>query len=115
MMKHLAMRSVYWSGMAQDIEDFYNECQHCNPLMRKNKEPEELPEEESKRPFECIFMDGFKTAAGESGITIIDKHTGFIWARKVGDIETGTALKIKAALDETMGPNIYFIKKMKTD
>ena len=66
--------------------------------MRRNKEPEDLPEEETKRPFECISMDGFKTASGESGLALIDNHTGFIWARKVGDIEAGTALKIRNVL-----------------
>ena len=27
MMKRLAMRSVYWCGMARDLEDFFNECE----------------------------------------------------------------------------------------
>ena len=79
--------------------------------MRRNKKPEELPEEETKRPFECISMDGFKTEKGESGLVLIDKHTEFIWAGKVGDIETGTALKIKSVLDETMGPITYILSK----
>ena len=65
MMKRLAKRSVYWSGMAQDIEDFFNECQHCQDMSRRNKKPDDLPEEETSRPYECISMDSFKTEAGE--------------------------------------------------
>ena len=115
MMKRLALRSVYWTGMSEDIINFSNECRHCQDMMRRNKEPEKLPEEETRRPYESISMDIFKSEAGEHGIAIIDRHTGFIWCRKTGNTETGTALKIRYILDETMGPNIYSISKMKTD
>ena len=83
--------------------------------MRRNKEPEELPEEETKRTFECIFMDDFTTAGGENGLALIDKHTGFVWAWKVGVLKTGTTRIIRNTLDETMWPNMYIIKRMKTD
>merc|ERR1712237_319142 len=47
MMKRLSLRSVYWSGIAKDLEDFYNECYDCNQKLQKNKAPEPLPEEET--------------------------------------------------------------------
>ena len=115
MMKRLAQRSVYWHNMAQDIEDLFNECQHCQDMNRRNKKPEDLPEEETTRPYECISMDSFKTDAGEWALAIIDKHTGFVWCRKTGTTRIGTADKIEQILDETMGPNIFLIKKFKTD
>ena len=61
MMKRLALRSVYWSGISQDLTDFFNECYQCSHNMKKNKDPEELPEEETCRAYECISMDGFET------------------------------------------------------
>lgn len=36
-MMRLAQRSVSWSGMKKDIEDYFNECQTCNRHMHKNK------------------------------------------------------------------------------
>ena len=84
-------------------------------MSRRNKKPADLPEEETSRPYECISMDSFKTEAGEWALAIIDKHTGFIWCRKTSNTEIGTAAKIEQILDETMGPNIFLIKKFKTD
>ena len=59
--------------------------------MNKTKKLDDLPEDETTRPYECISMDGFPTDGGENGLALIDRHTGFIWARKTGDIKTGTA------------------------
>ena len=115
MMKRLAKRSVYWSGMAQDIEDFFNECQQCQDMQRRNKKPEKLPEEPTSQPYECISMDHFLSDAGEWCLAIIDKHTGFIWVRKTGTKRIGTSEEIERVLDETMGPNIFSIRKFKTD
>ena len=53
--------------------------------MDKNKKPEDLPEDETKMDYECISMDGFQTDAGEHGLAIVDRHTGYIWC----DRETG--------------------------
>ena len=78
-MKRLALRSIYWTGMAQDMADFFNECDACNRHMDKNKKLDNLPEDETKLPYECISMDGFHTPAGENGLAIIDRHTGYIW------------------------------------
>ena len=50
-----------------------------------------VQEDETKLPFECISMDGFHTPAGENGLAIINRHTGYVWAEKNGDITTGTA------------------------
>ena len=100
MMKRLALRSVYWLGIRNDLNDFFNECYQCSHNMKKNKKPEDLPEEETKRSFECISMDGFKTNAGEYGLAVIDRHTGHIWARKTGDKATGTARVMKKVLQE---------------
>ena len=69
-MMHLAQRSVYWSGMKKDITDYFNECQTCNRHMDKNKKTADLPEDETKMPFECISKDGFQTYAGEHGLAI---------------------------------------------
>ena len=46
---------------------------------------------------------------------IVDKHTGFVWLRKTGTKQIGTAEEVERVLDETMGPNIFSIKKFKTD
>ena len=40
MMKRLALRSVYWSGISQDLSDFFNECYQCSHNMKKNKDLE---------------------------------------------------------------------------
>ena len=96
MMKRLALRSVYWSGISQDLIDFFNECYHCNHTMDKNKKLEDLPDDETTRPFECISMDIFTTDGGENGLAIIDRHSGYIWARKTGDKATDTASVILA-------------------
>ena len=100
MMKRLALRSVYWPGMTEDLTDYYNECYACKQKMQMNKEPALLPEEETCRPYECISMDGFETYAPskEHGLAIIDKHTGFVWGRKSGDMNTGTAYQMKIIL-----------------
>ena len=115
MMHRLALRSVYWPGMRKDLETFFSECQHCNRIMKRNKKPDDIPDEETTRPYECISMDGFHTDAGENGIAIIDKHTGYIWAEKTGDKETGTARKVLEILLKCIGPAIYLVKKFKTD
>ena len=60
-------------------------------------------------------MDGFHTDGGENGLAIIDRHTGFLWARKTGDTATGTVQKIMAILISILGPAIYVVKKFKTD
>ena len=80
MMHRLALRSVYWQAIAEDLKSFFNECQHCDRVMDKNKKLEDLPEEETTRAFECISIDGFHTDGGENGLAIIDRHTGFLWA-----------------------------------
>ena len=115
MMKRLALRSVYWPGMANDLLTLFNECQHCNRIMKRNKKPEDIPDEETTQPFECISMDGFHTDGGENGLAIIDKHTGYIWAEKTGDRATGTARQILEILLKSIGPAIYLVKKFKTD
>ena len=83
--------------------------------MDRNKKLEDIPEEETQRAFECISMDGFHTDGGENGLAIVDRHTGFLWARKTGDTATGTAQKIMTILISTLGPAIYVVKKFKTD
>ena len=60
-------------------------------------------------------MDGFHTDAGENGLTIIDRHTGYIWAEKTGDIKTGTANVVWNILIRLIGPRIYQVKRFKTD
>ena len=115
MMKRLALRSVYWSGMSQDLHDFFNECYQCSHNMKVNKEPEELPEEETCRPFECISMDGFETDSKEHGLAVIDRHTGYVWARNTGEMNTGTARKMKQVIQETVASGISSMKRLKTD
>ena len=44
MMKRLALRSVYWSGISEDLTSYFNECYDCKTNMKKNAEPEPLPE-----------------------------------------------------------------------
>ena len=53
-MKRLAQRSVYWTRISQDIIDFFNECHACSHHMDKNKKLDDLPEDETKLPFEYI-------------------------------------------------------------
>ena len=83
--------------------------------MKKNKKPKDLPEEETSRSYECISMDGFETDAGEHGLAVIDRHTGFIWARKAGDKATGTARVMKKVLNETIGCMLNSVKRFKTN
>ena len=57
-------------------------------------------------------MDGFHTDGNENGIAIIDRHTGFIWARKTGDQKTGTTKVIMKIFRESQdefppGENIF--------
>ena len=42
-MMRLVQRSVHWTGMRQDITDYFNECQTCNRHVDKNKKHEDLP------------------------------------------------------------------------
>ena len=60
-------------------------------------------------------MDGFHTPAGENGLAIIDRHTGYIWAEKTGDIATGTANVVWSILIRLLRPGIYHVKCFKTD
>ena len=101
--------------MTADLTDLFNECQHCNRIMDKNKKLPDLPEEETKRKFECISMDGFHTDGGEHGLAVIDRHTGYVWARKTGNIKTGTARVILGILMDIFGAALYAVKRFKTD
>ena len=83
--------------------------------MERNKKPPEIQEDETYKPFECISMDGFQTAAGEHGLAIVDRHTGFTWCKKTGDLRTGTARVIKNILFEVLGPAIWSVDRIKTD
>merc|ERR1712105_424075 len=114
-MHRMALRSVYWTGMTADLTDLFNECQHCNHIMDKNKKLPDLPEEETTRKCECISMDGFHTDGGENGLAVIDRHTGYVWARKTGNIKTGTANVIMDILIDIFGAALYSVKKFKTD
>merc|ERR1712030_91632 len=59
--------------------------------------------------------DGFHTDGGENGIAIIDRHTGYVWARKTGNIKTGSAKVIMQILQDIFGPALYSVKRFKTD
>ena len=115
MMMRLATRSVYWSGMHKDITDFFNECYECNHNMRKNQKLPDLPEDETTRPYECISIDIFETPKKEHALAIIDRHTGYVWCKKTGDKNTGTAREILHILKELFGPAFYWIDRFKTD
>ena len=65
--------------------------------------------------YECISMDGFQTDAGEHGLAILDRHTGYIWCEKTGNRETGTADKIYAILLRQLNLAIFHVKRFKTD
>ena len=101
--------------MSQDITDFFNECEACNRHMDKNKKLADLPEDETKLPYECISMDGFKTPACEHGLAIIDRHTGYIWCKKNDNMETGTADVIMDILMRQLGAGLHHVKRFKTD
>ena len=115
MMKRLAQRSVYWTGMVRDITGYFNECPTCNRHIDKNKKPEDLPEDETKMSYECISMNGFATDAGEHGLAIVDRHTGYVWCEKTGDHATGTAEKVLEILLRQLNAGIYQVKRIKTD
>ena len=60
-------------------------------------------------------MDGFETEKKEHGLAIIDRHTGFVWGRKSGHMNTGMANKMKLILQETIGSYMIYVKRIKTD
>ena len=115
MMMRLATRSVYWTGMKKDLTDYFNECEECNHNMRKNKTLPDLPEDETTLPYECISIDIFETYAKEHALAMIDRHTGYVWCRKTGNKNTGTAKEILYILKEVLGAPIFWVKRFKTD
>merc|ERR1712015_316052 len=60
-------------------------------------------------------MDGFHTDGGENGLAVIDRHTGYVWARKTGNIKTGSAKVIMQILQDIFGAALYSVKRFKTD
>ena len=83
--------------------------------MRKNKTLPDLPEDKTTRPWECISIDIFETYKKEHALAIIDRHTGYVWCKKTGDKNTGTAREILQILKELFGPTFYWIDRFKTD
>ena len=83
--------------------------------MDKNKKLDDLPEDETTRAFQCISMDGFHMDGEENGLAIIDRHTGYIWARKTGDKATGTASVILSILEQCLSSSLYLVDRFKTD
>ena len=53
--------------------------------MDKNKKLEDLSEDETTKPYECISMDIFETDMKEHALAIMDRHTGFVWCKKTGN------------------------------
>ena len=68
-----------------------NDCSSCEGLQSKNKRLEKIPEVEVREPFEQLTMDIGKTPANEHILVISDRYTGYVWAAKTRDSETGTA------------------------
>ena len=101
--------------MNKDITGYFNECPTCNRHIDRNKKPEKLPEDETTMSHECISMDGFATDAGEHGLAIVDRHTGYVWCEKTGDQATGTADKIMEILQRQLGSSLYLVRRFKTD
>ena len=83
--------------------------------MQKNKKLADLPEDETTRPWECISIDIFETYLKEHALAIIDRHTGFVWCKKTGNKNTGTAREILQILMETFGGAFYWVNRFKMD
>ena len=63
-----------------------------------------------------MYLNGiFKTDTKEHGLAIIDRHTGFVWCKKTGNKNTGTAREILRILQDTFGPAFYWVDRFKTD
>ena len=62
-------------------------------------------------------MDGYETFAPskEHGLAIIDRHTGYVWTMKSGNMNTGTAKEMKLILQKTIGSMMTHVRRMKTD
>ena len=49
--------------------------------MQNNKKLEDLPEDETTKPWECISMDIFETDMKEHALAMVDRHTGYVWCK----------------------------------
>ena len=115
-MMRLAKRSVYWTGIREDLEGYFNECGHCNQYMRANKRPKDLPEEESEYPFQKLSMDIAETDDKKEHILVItDRFTGYICVEKTGNRQTGTAEVIIDTLIKKNGAGLFMVEKLKCD
>ena len=83
--------------------------------MEKNKKQEWVPEEEAHYPFKKLTMDIAETDSKEHILVITDRFTGYIWAAKTGDKETGTTDKIIAILKSCVGKGLTITNKIKCD
>ena len=113
-MMRLAMRSAYWINMKADLQYYYNDCGTCAQLQEKNKKQERIPEEEVRCPFQQLTMDIRKTPAREYILAITDRYTGYVWASKTGDSETGTTRKCIEILKETIGTGLLLTESNAT-
>ena len=112
----LAKRSVYWTGIKEDLTRFFNKCSHCNQYMQANKKPADLPEEESEYPFQKLSMDIAETDNKKEHILeITDRFTGYIWVEKTGNKQTGIAEVILDTLIEKIGTGLFLVEKIKCD
>lgn len=94
-MNRLAKRSVYLKNMNNDIFGSFNECADCNIPLMANKRPEPLLKEEADFPFQKLAMDIAETyKSKEHFLVIVDRYSGYVWAGKTGNKETGTSNKI---------------------
>ena len=114
-MMRLALRSAYWINMKSDLQHYYNDCGTCIQSQEKNKKQERLPEEEVHFLFQQLTMDIGKTPAREHILAITDRYTGYVWAAKTGDSETGTAGKCIDILKSCIGTGLLTTEKIKCD
>lgn len=114
-MMRLALRSSFWVNIKEDLQHFYNDCSTCIANQDKNKKLPKIPEVEVREPCQQLTMDIGKTPANEHILAITDRFTGYVWAAKTGDNETGTSEKCIEILKSKIGAGLYNTESIKCD
>jgi hypothetical protein len=119
--KALARTTLYWPGMARDIENLVARCGICNAYHRKQQQEPLLPHPVPERPWQKVGADIF-TLYGRDYLLVVDYFSKF---PEICHLESKTAssvvVKIKSIFarhgipDELVADNMPFNSRaMKT-